>query len=81
MSTSHDLTMHYAGSTGALKVAVSHVEMMLRMALKTQRTEAGLRREVVELLGYVERENVDQRARDREAGTAIEHHEQPVAAE
>lgn len=63
-----DLGMYYAASTGGLRQSLSHIEMRLRLALKTQRTEIGLRREMVDLLGIVEQDRAAQHARDIEAG-------------
>jgi hypothetical protein len=63
-----DHLLYYAGSTGAMRQDLSHVELRLRLALKTQRTEIGLRREMVDLLSYVSVARAEQHARDVEAG-------------
>ena len=60
-----DLLTHYAISTGALSSALFYAETSLRVALQCNRTEAGLRRSMVELLASVERANAEHKVRKR----------------
>lgn len=59
-----DLLTHYAQSTGALSANLIYAETSLRVALQCNRTEAGLRRSMVELLGSVERAVAEHKARE-----------------
>lgn len=63
-----DTLTYYAASTGALRGGLSQIDALLRIALKTQRTEIGLRREIVAVLANVEEMRAEQHQRDVEAG-------------
>lgn len=68
MTTFDDIAVHFAGSTGAMRQELAGIETRLQIALKTQRTEIGLRREIVDILGIVQRALAEQRQRDVKAG-------------